>query len=338
LKARVLLIVSCVVAAAASVGPGVAHADVDEEAPGPTPGGAAETETFLSTYFPAPVDGPQLRLPVSPTRLYVDASVANTDDLSALPYITGKGSNLRLAAGGSWRWGRFAFSGELPFIQRTTIDVVTIMNQPPVAGDAHQTAYSLGDLRLGADWTTGLGDGALGRFVGGFGFRCRLPTHTTHFDFQTFGGTASYAFPYYFHLEPTAILGGVFGRFLFVVNQGLVVLMGPDGSFSDVYIHVPTIVFWDAAYAVSWAPSDDLPAAASLELSTDIQVNHVGGLDFTKFNDVRSVWLAPALQWHAGIYRLDLVARFTLTKSANLFGIMEYAGTTSYTLRVSRPF
>jgi hypothetical protein len=333
LKARVLLIASCVGACLAGLGAGVARADADDAA-APTSGSAAETDAFLSTYFPAPVDGPQLRLPVSPTRLYLDTSFANTDDLSSLPYITGKARNLRFAAGGSWRWGRFAFSGELPFIQATTIDVATVMNEAPFPEDAHQTAFSLGDLRLGADWTTPLGDA----FVFGFGFRCRLPTHTTHFVFHTLGGTSGYAFPYYFHLEPTIILGGVFGRFLFVVNQGLVVLMGPDGTFADVYIHVPTIVFWDAATAVTWAPSDAVPVAASLELSSDIQLNHVGGGDFTGFNDVRSVWLAPAVQWHAGAYRLDLVARFTLTKSANLFGIMEYAGTTSYTLRVSRSF
>jgi hypothetical protein len=293
----------------------------------------AETEAFLARYSPAPVDGPALRLPVTPTRLYVDLSYASTPDLSSLPYITGKGRNVRFAAGGTWRWGRFAFSGELPVIQATTIDVGTIMNAAPDPGDAHQTAFSLGDLRAGADWTTPLGE----LLVGGFGFRCRLPTHTTHFDFHDLGGGISaYAFPYYFHLEPTAILGGVVGPLLFIVNQGAVVLVGPDGNFAGVDIQVPTLAFWDAAYAVSWSPAE--PVAASLTLSTDVQLNHVGGLDFRQFNDVRSAWLAPGVQWHAGSYRVDLVARFTLTKTANLFGIMEYAGTQSYTLRVTRPF
>ncbi len=331
MNARVWLLICCVGALPSRA------AFAGEDAATGLPPEATETEafleTFLATYAPAPVDGPQLRLPVSTNHLYVDTTLATTDDLSSLPYITGKARNVRLAVGGTWRWGRFAFSSELPFIQATTIDVATIMNQPPVAADAHQTALSLGDLRAGADWTTPLGDA----LVGGFGFRCRVPTHTTHFDFHLIdGSTAGYAFPYYFHLEPTVILGGVFGRFLFVVNQGAVVLMGPDASFSNLYIHVPTMVFWDAAYAVSFSPMD--PFAASLELSTDVQVNHIGGLDFAKFNDVRSVWLAPAVQWHAGATRFDFVARFSLTKSANLFGIMEYAGTSSYTLRVSRPF
>jgi hypothetical protein len=293
----------------------------------------AEVDAFLATYAPAPVDGPELRLPVSPTRLYVDGSFASTDDLSALPYIAGKGSNVRFAAGGSWRWRRFAFSGELPFVQASTVDITALMNLPPQPQDAHQTTWSLGDLRLGADWTDHLTDAV----VGGFGFSTRLATHTTGFTFHLAdGSTERYAFPYYFHLEPTAILGAAFGPFTLVVNQGAVVMLGPDGSFSGFYIHVPTIAFWDAAYAASYAPLDWL--AASVELSTDVQLNHVGGFDFTKFNDVRSVWIAPALQLHVSDCRIDLVARFGLSQSANLFGIMEYAGKSSYTLRVSRPF
>jgi hypothetical protein len=325
LNARVLVVLSCV----GLLEPVGARAADDAGEP---PRGPSETETFLATYFPAPVDGPQLRLPFSPNRLYADLSFASTPDLSSLPYITGKGRNWRLAAGGTWRWGRFAFSGELPFIQATTIDVATLMNAPPAPGDGHQTAFSIGDLRLGADWTTPLGDA----LVGGFGFRCRLPTHSTHFNFHDLGGISAYAFPYYFHLEPTAILGGVFGPLLFVVNQGVIVLIGPDGHFSNFDIVVPTMAYWDAAYAVSWAPTE--PFAASLTFSTDVQLNHVGGMDFKNFNDVRSAWLAPGVQWHAGSYRIDLVARFTLTKTANLWGIMEYAGSQSYTLRVSRPF
>ena len=309
------------------------HADEPEEPIAAGDRSAAEVDDFLARYAAAPVDGPELRLPVSPTRLWLDVGYARTDDLSSLPYITGKAQNLRSALGGAWRWGRFAFTGEIPFLHVTTIDVATIMNQPPEPIDAHQTAVSIGDLRLGADWTDHLGDA----IVAGFGFRARLPTHTTGFSFHLLDGSlATYRLPYYFHLEPTAILGAAFGRFAFVVNQGVIVLLGPDGDFEGFYIHVPTIAFWDAAYAVSWAPLAAF--AASLELSTDVQLNHVGGLDFTSFNDLRSVSLAPALQWHVAEYRVDLVARFGLTNGANLFGIMEFSGTTSYTLRVSRMF
>jgi hypothetical protein len=294
---------------------------------------AAETDAFLATYYPPPIEGPELRLPVSPTRVWADLGYARTGDLSSLPYITGKGQNVRLAVGGAWRWRRFAFTGELPFLQATTIDVPTVLNQPPQPSDRHQTAFSLGDLRAGVDWTDHLGDA----IVAGFGFRARLPTHTTGFDFHLAdGSTAFYTLPYYFHLEPTVIFGAAWGRFAVVVNQGAVVLMGPDGDFEDFHIHVPTIVFWDAAYAVSWAPLDAL--SASVQLSTDVQLNHVEGVDFTKFNDLRSVWLAPGLQWHVGAFRVDAVARFGLSRGASLFGIMEFAGTSSYTLRVTRAF
>jgi hypothetical protein len=308
---------------------GAARAETPESGAGE----AAATDAFLSTYYPPPIEGPELRLPVSPTRLWADVSYARTGDLSSLPYITGKGQNVRLAVGGAWRWRRFAFTGELPFLNVTTIDVPTVLNQPPQAGDEHQTAFSLGDLRAGVDWTEHLGDA----IVAGFGLRARVPTHTTGFDFHLIdGSTAFYALPYYFHLEPTAIFGAVVGRFAFVVNQGAVILIGPDADFADLHIHVPTIAFWDAAYAVSWAPLETF--AASAQLSTDIQLNHVDGLDFTKFNDLKSVWFAPGVQWHVAGYRVDAVARFGLSHGANLFGVMEFAGTNSYTLRISRPF
>jgi hypothetical protein len=297
------------------------------------PGAAAEADATLAKYYPAPVDGPELRLPISPTRLYVDGSFANTDDLSSLPYIAGSARNVRVAVGGTWRWRDFAFTGELPFANVTTLDVTSLMNAQPLPEDRHKTAFSLGDLRLGVDWTQHLTD----TIVGGFGLRTRFASHTTGFDFQLVdGSTARYAFPYYFHVEPTVILGGAFGRVTVVVNQGAVVLVGPDGDFSGFHISVPTIVFWDAAYAVSYAPLDVL--AASLELATDVQLNHVDGFDFTKFNDVRSVWIAPALQFHLDDYRLDLIARFGVTRSADLFGIIEYAGSRSYTMRVTRAF
>jgi hypothetical protein len=309
--------------------PSEAAADPELEGADRTP---AEVDAFLEQYYPAPVEGPELRLPVSPTRLYVDASYAHVDDLSSLPYITGTAPDVRFAAGGSWRWRRLAFTGELPFLNVTIVETATLMNQPPPARDARQTSVSVGDLRAGVDWTDHLSDA----IVGGLGLRVRLPTHTARFEFHLPDGPAYYALPYYFHLEPTAILGAAVGRFAFVVNEGALVLIGPDGDFEGFHIHVPTLAFWDAAYAVSWAPLDVL--AASLALSTDIQLNHVGGLDYTSFNGLRSVWLAPALQLHVAGYRVDLIARFGLSNAANLLGILEYAGTKSYTLRVSRSF
>lgn len=305
----------------------------DWDAEGAPTDSSAASDAFLAKYYPAPVEGPPLRLPITPNRLYVDATFATTDDLSALPYVAGTGRNLRFAVGGTLRWRRFAFSGDLPFTQVTTLDVTAIPGGRPIAEDAHQTAVSLGDIRLGVDWT----DHLTSALVGGFGLRGRFPTHTTRFQFHLIDGSlASYSFPYYFHVDPTAILGGAFGRWTFVLNQGAVILLGPDGYFGDQPIVVPTIVFWDAAYAVSYAPLDVL--AASLQVGTDIQLNHVDGQDFQKLNDVRSAWIAPALQVHLADYRLDLIARFGLTRGADLFGVIQYAGSRSYTVRLSRHF
>jgi hypothetical protein len=309
--------------------PAAADDEPDAASPDRTP---EEVDAFLGQYAPAPVEGPALRLPYTPTRLYLDASYARTNDLSSLPIVQGSARNLRFAAGGSWRWRRFALTGELPFLQVTSVDFTLIDNQVPPAADAHQTASSIGDLRVGVEWTEHITDA----IVGGFGLRARLPTHTTRFTFHLIDGTADYPLPYYFHFEPTAILGAAVGRFTFVVNQGVAVLAGPSGDFEGFHIEEPTIALWDAAYAVSWAPLDEL--AASLELSTDIQLNHIGGLDFTALNDLRSVSIMPALQGHLAGCRVDLVARFGLSKGATPVGILEYAGTTSYTLRVTRPF
>jgi hypothetical protein len=315
-----------------------ARAESDAE----TPEGAAtaaapgrtsdEVDAFLAEYGPAPVDGPALRLPYTPTRLYLDAGYGRVNDLSSLPIVQGAATNYRFAAGGSWRWGRFALSGELPFLQITPVYFTQINNEVPNPADVHETPVSIGDLRVGVDWTAHLADA----LVGGFGLRARLPTHTTHFTFHLMSGTADYWLPFYFHVEPTAILGAAFGRFTFVVNQGATVILGPDGDYLDFHIHVPTIVLWDAAYAVSWAPLDAF--GASVELSTDIQLNHVGGLDFTKLNDLRAVTLVPGLQWHVAGCRVDLAARFGLSNAATPLGILTYAGTTSYTLRVTRAF
>jgi hypothetical protein len=304
----------------------------DEAAAAP-PRTRADVDAFLGAYAPPPVEGPELRLPYSPRRLWVDGSFGRSDDLSALPYITGSARNYRFATGGSWSWRGFALTGELPFLNATHVDFATLNNDKPRPEDTPQTSVALGDLRLDIDWTHHLGDAVRA----GVGFRARLPTHTTHFVFHLFdGSTESYYYPYYAHLEPTLILGGALGRFTFVVNQGAILLTGPDGSFNGFHITVPNILFWDAAYAVSWAPVDVL--AASVELSTDVQLNHVAGSDFTKFNDVRSASIAPALQVHVAGLRFDLIARYGLSPGASLMGLIEFAGRTSYTLRVSRAF
>ena len=291
---------------------------------------------FEIDHYPPPVDGPALRLPEASTRIYLDGAFAISNDLSSLPYIAGKGRNFRVAAGGVWRWHRFAFDAQVPF-NLTTVDVTSVLNQPPMAQDQHQTRPSLGDLTLGTTWTERLvGDSEA--LIAGLGLRGRLATHTTRFTFHLLDGSlAIFTIPYYFHVEPTVVVGGALGPFTYVMNQGAIWMLGPNGYVQDTLVRVPSIYFWDAHYAIGLAPWSFL--GASVEVATTIQLNHLAGADYQKFNDVRAVWVAPALQIHPGdAYRIDLIARFGLTRGEELFGVLEYVGTHSFTLRVTRAF
>jgi len=286
---------------------------------------------------PAPVDAAQLRNVEPRTRLYVDAAFAQSPDLSALPLIVGSGHNLRAAIGGSWKWNRFQFDTELPSAQATSLNLTMVPGGVPIPEDQKQTALSAGDWRLGAQWTDTLPVDAM-PLVGGFSLRARIPTHTTRFQFHLADNSLGvYSFPYYFHIEPSVLLGGGVGDFSFVVNQGSIVLMGPDGNFGELYIVVPTILFWDAHYAIAWRCADWL--TASTELATTFQLNHVDGIYFDKLNNVRAVTVAPGLQVRVGDdTRIDLVGRWGLTHGADLFGVIGYAGTRSLTLRATRFF
>ncbi len=115
---RIALAAALVAAAA-----GAARADEDDAAPAATDSTESAERAVIQTYYPPPVDGPALRLPESPTRLYVDAAYSDSKDLSALPYIAGSGTNFRFALGGVWRWRRFSFEAEIPFANVTSLDV-----------------------------------------------------------------------------------------------------------------------------------------------------------------------------------------------------------------------
>jgi len=287
--------------------------------------------------YPPPVDGPALRLPEPPTSIYFDGAYAVTNDLTVLPYIAGKAHNFRAALGGGWRWRRFTFDGQVLF-HVTTIDVTSVLNMEPTMQDRHQTAASLGDTTVGATWTERLAGEAL---IAGLALRGRLATHTTRFDFHLADGSlAAFVIPYYFHIEPTLVVGGVLGPFRYVMNQGAIALVGPDGNFDEQHITVPSIYFWDAHYAISVKPWSS-PLGASVELATMIQLNRVApieGQDVTKFNDIRAVWVAPALQLHMGATRIDAIARFGLSRGQEVYGALEYVGTHSFTVRLTRYF
>jgi hypothetical protein len=146
-----------------------------------------------------------------------------------------------------------------------------------------------------------------------------------------------FSIPYYFHVEPTLILGGALGRFTWVINQGAIWMLGPNGYIQDTLVTVPSIYFYDGHYAIAYAPWSFL--GASVELTTTIQLNHIAGVDYQKFNGVRAVSVAPALQIYAGdAWRIDLIARLGLTHGEELLGVIEFVGTHSFTLRVTRAF
>ena len=293
-------------------------------------------QPFLSRYGPAPIEGPGLRLPEPLTRIYLDTAYARTDDLSGLPLIAGSAHNYRFAFGAARAWQHLALEGEIAFGNITTIDVTQVPGGVPVDVDKHQTATSVGDTRVGATWRVPLTDD--GAIVGAASLRLRLPTHTVVFQFHlvdmvTLG---RYLFPYYFHIEPALILGGTFGRFSFVVNEGLLLMTGPDGNFQNLHITVPNLLFWSAHYAVVFSP---LPLLAlSADLATDVQINRVTVMDFEKVNGVFAASLDVGLQVHIDQFRIDLIGRRGLNKDAELFGVLQYAGTQSLTLRVSYIF
>jgi hypothetical protein len=310
--------------------PAATNAPIDDAAAGAN----SDDSGGVARYYPPPVDGPALRLPESPTRVYLDGTYMISNDLSALPYVAGTGRNYRAALGGAWRWRRFTFDGQLP-VHVSTLNATSFLNREPRPEDKNQTVVSLGDLALGAVWTERLAGGE--GLIGGLGVRGRLATHTTRFQFHLEDGTtADFVLPYYFHIEPTLILGGAIGRFTYVLNQGAIVLLGPDGNFDTEHITVPSIYLWDAHYAVGYAPWSFL--GASVELATTIQLNHVGGDDFQKFNDIRAVWVAPALQVYGGATRVDLIARFGLSQGQELYGVIEHVLTHSFTVRVTQSF
>jgi hypothetical protein len=286
-------------------------------------------------FEPASIEAPRLRNAEPRTLLYMDGGYARSGDLSALPTIAGRAQGFRLALGGRMKRGRFQWDAEFPVLQSTTLALIdpnpVFMIDPR---DKNQTAFSLGDSRIGGQWTAPIAAHELG-VVAGFGLSLRVPTHTTHFSFHLVNGApGSYLLPYYFHVEPTLILGETFGRLTLLVNQGALILVGPDGNIEGLPFITPTMYFWEAHYALALRVLDNV--ALSLEGNTTVQLNHIDPVMFPTLNHLRAAYLSPGVQVHAGRYRIDLVGRFGVTPGAGPVGVITYAGTNSVTLRLTR--
>ncbi|HEY4184757.1 MAG TPA: hypothetical protein VGP07_06785 [Polyangia bacterium] len=297
----------------------------------------AESTSDAFRYDPAAVESPRLRNVEPRTAVYLDAGYARSGDLSALPNIAGSAHGYRMAAGGSLKLGRFQLDVELPAGQVTTLDLIDpnplFMIDPQ---DKHQTAVSLGDSRLGAQWTGVLPIDTMA-VVAGFGVSLRVPTHTTRYTFHlTDGSPGLYVLPYYFNIQPTFLLGEALGPVSFVMNQSALILTGPDGTVADIPVVIPNIYFWDAHYGVSVRVADGF--ALSCVLNTTYQLNKLDVVVFPNLNKVRSAYLVPGAQVHVGAYRIDLVGRFGIKRGAEPLGVLTFAGTDAITLRVSRIF
>ncbi|HEX2659986.1 MAG TPA: hypothetical protein VHU40_17000 [Polyangia bacterium] len=302
----------------------------------PLAGAVARAEDADAFRFePASIEAPRLRNAEPRTLLYIDGTYARSGDLSALPTIAGRAQGWRLALGGRWKRGRFQWDAEFPVLQATTLALIdpnpVFMIDPR---DKNQTAFSLGDSRIGGQWTAPItvSDGAV---VAGFGLGLRVPTHTTHFSFHLVNGApGSYLLPYYFHLEPTLILGETFGRVTLVMNQGALIMLGPDGTIEGLPFTTPTLYFWEAHYALAVRVLDHV--ALSVEGNTTVQLNSIDKVMFPTLNHLRAAYLSPGIQVHTGRYRVDLIGRFGATPGAGPVGVINYAGTHSVTLRLTR--
>lgn len=329
----VVAAMGCLAVVLCSTGSAAAEAVADPDEPTPRAAAADPRDAFR--YDPPTIEAPRLRNAEPRTTVYLDATYARSNDLSALPNIAGKAYGFRLAAGGSLKLGRFQLDLELPAGQYTALaleDPNALFIIDP--NDKHQSAISLGDSRLGAQWTAAL-DAKDVAIVAGFGLSVRIPTHTTRFTFHLIDGSEGlYVLPYYFHIEPTIIFGEAIGPISFVMNQGALALLGPDGTVADIPVVTPTIYFWDAHYGISARIVEGF--GLSFALNTTYQLNKLDPVVFPNLNRVRSAYATPGAQFQFGHYRLDVVGRIGIKRGAEPMGVVTFAGTDSVMVRVSR--
>jgi hypothetical protein len=318
-----------------------------EESPSLEPGSeapaaAADTQVGpIQPFVPPAVDYPGI-IDLGPRlALHVDHTYEYTNDLSTFPWVQGRGNNYRVAVGGMYRFGNLQLRAEIP-VQYTQLTLDTLMGQLPADSDRTKAAFSLGDVVTNGAYFFELPITATRIYVG-LGLQMRLPTHTTRFRFGLMGGgTAEFAFPYYVHLAPAALLSASYGPFFLVVNQGALAMLAKDITIEGILQRIPDIYFWESHVASGLAATDWL--AFTVELLGFVQLRRVAmtnmlSPDQPSVLDIRALSVNPGLTLDLGGFRLAVAGRIGLSgRSTRDFGVITFSGSHAVLTRLSYLF
>jgi hypothetical protein len=282
---------------------------------------------------PPSIEYPPLQARTSKDWLYVDHTYETSSDLSTFSWVTGRGTNDRLALGGMFRTGDWFLAVEAP-VQYTRLNIATLQSLEPVPQDRDKATISLGDLLTSASYAWAIATESL-QANAGLALRMRVPTHTTQFTFQLAGGGAySFGFPYYFHLAPGGFITATLGRFTFTSQQALLAMLVKDVVLDGIRQSIPNLFFWESHQAISAQALDWL--GLGVELVSCIQLNGVDDQGYTTLHGVKALSINMGGTVALGDYRLALAARLGLTRGAKDLGVITFSGENAYLVRLSR--
>ena len=308
----------------------------------PSAEGATDVEIKVQDAGSRESDPPGIDYPAAQalgvgTSLYIDHTYESTEDLSTFTWVTGHGSNYRVAAGGNLQLGDLYLTAEIP-LQYTRLHIDTLQGAPTIDQDREKASLSLGDIIVGGNLLWDIPVDAF-RLRIGAGLRSRLPTHTTQYAFRLASGYIfQFGFPYYLHVSPGIVLVASSKFLTFRVEQALLgmVAIVRDVIFDNIRMDIPDLYFWESHYAVIAKPIEWLGLSA--ELVSCIQLNRVADGGYTTLHNLKALMLDPAITVDFGGYRASLAGRFGLTHGAQDFGVITFSGTRALLLRLSYVF
>jgi hypothetical protein len=302
--------------------------------------GEAAEEAAPTAAMPEIVDAPGIDYPAAQSlgvgdSLYIDQTYESSSDLSTLSWVTGHGTNYRLAVGGTLHFGELRLVGEIP-VQYTHLHIDTLQGVPTIDRDRDKTAPALGDAVLGAAYLWTLPVEAIDLRIG-LGLRTRWPTHTTQFTFMLASGTPyTFGFPYYFHFAPALLVVASASFLTFSMNQGVLGMLVQDVTVDGIRQSIPNLLFWESHYAVAAQPLDWL--GLGLELVSCMQLNQVDDAGYTTLHGVRAVALNPSATLTLWGLRASFAGRFGLTQGTRDLGVITFSGERALLARVSYLF